>query len=78
MEVNGFKGNEIICDAMRQVLYLILVSFLNFYFFLFFFIFANGMRKYLFSPSTFSEKEVCNESQMIQREHEKDPLSLSF
>ena len=20
MEVNGFKGNEIICDAMRQVL----------------------------------------------------------
>ena len=47
MEVNGFKGNEIICDAMRQVL-----DSCNFFKFFFY---ANGMRKYLFSPTTFSE-----------------------
>ena len=51
MEVNGFKGNEIICDAMRQVL-----DSCNFFLiFLIFFFFANGMRKYLFCPTTFSE-----------------------
>ena len=73
MEVNGFKGNEIICDAMRQVL-----DFCNFLKkILIFFYFCQWYEEIPFLSYNFFGRNFVPKVDDT-REHEKDTLSLCF